>query len=79
MVVENIDFKQVYIEILMAESRNEFCRTDCPSRQRTRQIMNEAGYLRWEDVIPRSDLYIHPASPFAEMMISSSDKQATEI
>jgi Methyltransferase FkbM domain len=66
LVVQNIDFDQVFIEVLIAENVNAHCKINepCESRQLTRQRMKEAGYSLFEDLVSRSDLYVHPKSRF---------------
>jgi len=63
-VVENIDFDQVVIELLMVEHSNVHCRVACESRDRVRARMQRANYTRYSNVIIKSDLYIHPRSKY---------------
>lgn len=63
-VVENIDFDQVFIELLMVEHSNDHCRVKCETRDRVRKRMKEANYTRYSNVIVKSDLYIHPRSKY---------------
>merc|ERR1712071_66392 len=45
-VLENIDFKKVYIEIIMVEVFNQKCKVKCKSRAQTRAIMEKEGHIR---------------------------------
>jgi hypothetical protein len=67
-VVENLDFDKVFIEVMMIENRNEFCKEDCATREKTRVRMLRAGYKLHENVITKSDLYVHPRSRFAAVI-----------
>lgn len=64
LVLEKIDFSKVYIEILMVEVKNNYCSDDkpCESRDRTRQILAEAGYVRFSSRIQASDVFVHQRS-----------------
>jgi hypothetical protein len=62
MVLENIDFAKVFVEIIIMENTNLFCRKDCPSRDRARAILKNAGYIGFTNVILGSDLFVHPKS-----------------
>lgn len=64
LVVGNIDFAEVVVELLMVENRNNFCGPQCDSRDRVRTRMQEVGYTRHSNVIQKSDLYIHPNSRY---------------
>lgn len=64
MVLETIDFDKVKIHVLMVEVQNTFCGAECKSREETRAIMKRAGYLRYENIVVASDVYVHPNSPF---------------
>lgn len=61
-VVGNIDFDKVFIEIMMIETANRFCRSGCKSRAKFRRVMQEAGYIMFEKMVPKSDVFIHPLS-----------------
>jgi len=45
LIVGNIDFNEVHIEIMMIETNNNFCKQNCESRNAFRKIMKNAGYL----------------------------------
>ena len=64
MVLRTIDFEQVDIKVLMVEVVNTHCREVCESRNETRAIMKAAGYRRYEDIIPSSDVYVKPGSGY---------------
>jgi len=73
-VLEHIDFDQVFIEMIIVESHNSFCRMEpepCASRSEFRSIMEQAGYLRKSGIISKSDLFVHPKSQFAALVSSS--------
>ena len=63
-IVQNIDFDKVFIEIMMIETANVFCRpgTHCASRTAFRKTMEEEGYFMFENMIVNSDVFIHPLS-----------------
>jgi len=63
-IVQNIDFDKVFIEIMMIETENEFCKrgTPCVSRTAFRKTMEEEGYFMFENMIKASDVFIHPLS-----------------
>ena len=56
LVVGNIDFDKVFIEVMMIENRNNFCAAKCESRDKFRKIMQDAGYERFNPV-KKSDLF----------------------
>lgn len=67
LVVGNIDFNKVFIEVMMIESRNKFCRNDsCESKRQFRKVMLDAGYVLFynnnREIVKKSDLFIHPLS-----------------
>jgi hypothetical protein len=64
-VVENLDFDKVFIEVMIIENRNAFCKEECAPREKARVRMLRAGYKLYENVITKSDLYVHPRSRFA--------------
>jgi hypothetical protein len=67
LVVGNIDFDKVFIEIMMIESRNNFCQDDsCESKRQFRKIMLDAGYVLFRPVVEKSDLFLHPLSDHLE-------------
>jgi len=62
LVVGNIDFDRVYIETMIIENRNEYCKLECASRDAYRKIMKDAGYILFDKIVTKSDLFIHPLS-----------------
>lgn len=64
LIVEHIDFERVFIEIMIIEHNNNFCkpRGRCQSRDEFRKIMDENGYIRFTKGVSKSDLFIHPES-----------------
>lgn len=75
-VLENIDFKKVYIEIIMVEVLNEKCSFKCKSRDQTRAIMGKEGYIRHGGVIAKSDIYVHPRSTAAKYTTNELKEKA---
>merc|ERR1711933_26716 len=55
-VLETIDFNKVFIEVLMIELQNNFC------RNLVRAKMKEVGYELFSHIIEKSDVYIHSKS-----------------
>jgi hypothetical protein len=70
LVLKHLDFEKVYIEMMIIENRNSFCkkRSHCKSRDEFRKIMDQAGYKRFIGVVEKSDLYIHPYSEYLTKM-----------
>jgi FkbM family methyltransferase len=71
LVLQHVDFSELMVDVVMIENRNNFCGDVCPSRDAYRAIMEAAGYLRpkGRQVVPKSDLYVHPQSPFAKYVV----------
>lgn len=63
-VLRNLDFERVFIDVMIVESQNRQCGATCESRDQARQILKDHGFLLFEDVVPRSDLFINPKSTF---------------
>merc|ERR1711862_173803 len=42
-LLKNLNFSQVFIEIMMIESFNSFCRKKCPAREKVREFMKNNG------------------------------------
>jgi len=63
-----IDFDRVFIEVMIIENYNNFCERKCKSRDKYRQIMKEAGYVRFENVVSKSDLFVHPLSQYLQRL-----------
>ena len=64
LVLKTIDFSKVMIDVSMIEIRNNHCQDDCEVREQVRQKMSAEGYLRYEGLIPKSDIHIHPNSTY---------------
>jgi hypothetical protein len=64
-LVDNLDFDKVFIEVMIIENRNEYCKEDCATREKARVRMLRVDYKLYENVINKSDLYVHPLSRFA--------------
>ena len=63
LIVGNIDFGRVFIEIMIVEHSNNFCHANnCESRDQFRKIMDDNGYIRFTRGVKKSDLFIHPLS-----------------
>eukprot|EP00985_Skeletonema_marinoi_P000209 scaffold60_cov137-Skeletonema_marinoi.AAC.8 len=62
LVLKTIDFSKVMIDVIMIEIANQHCRKGCEVREQVRQKMSTEGYLRYEGLIPKSDIYVHPKS-----------------
>jgi len=73
-VVQNIDFQQVFIEIMIIEHSNSFCKRDglCESRNRFRKMMDDEGYIRFAKLVIKSDLFIHPKSKYLDILLENS-------
>ena len=67
LILGNLDFDKVFIEVMMIENRNNFCQAKCESRDKFRKIMQDAGYKRFSPV-RNSDLFIHPLSKHLQTM-----------
>lgn len=63
-VVEQLDLDKVFIEIIIVENHSDICADDCQVRDRVRKRLKEARYKLYPNVIPESDLYIHPHSKY---------------
>jgi hypothetical protein len=69
LVLKQLDFERVYIEVMIIENRNNFCnQSNCKSRDEFRKIMDKAGYKRFVGAVKKSDLYIHPNSEYLAKM-----------
>eukprot|EP00986_Skeletonema_menzelii_P008740 scaffold3792_cov160-Skeletonema_menzelii.AAC.17 len=62
LVLKTIDFSKLTIDVIMIEIRNNYCKKKCEVREQVRQKMSAEGYLRYEGLIPKSDIHIHPKS-----------------
>ncbi len=58
-ILEHIDFNKVRFGVIIVENFNNFCQAVCESRDKVRALMKQAGYLLFDDVIKKSDLFIH--------------------
>lgn len=61
-VLDTINFEKVQIDILMVEVENTFCEQhkECKVRNDVRAKMDGLGYTRHENIVPKSDVYVHP-------------------
>ena len=64
LVLDTIDFTKVMIDVMMIEIENNHCGMKCEVREQVRQKMTYEGYQRYEGLIPKSDIYVHPNSPY---------------
>ncbi|KAL7581217.1 hypothetical protein ACA910_006000 [Epithemia clementina (nom. ined.)] len=64
LILEKVDFSKAYIEIIMLEVRNGFCRRyrPCKARDRSREILRNNGYTRFSFRVDNSDVFVHPLS-----------------
>eukprot|EP00541_Cyclophora_tenuis_P014046 CAMPEP_0116574598 /NCGR_PEP_ID=MMETSP0397-20121206/19486_1 /TAXON_ID=216820 /ORGANISM="Cyclophora tenuis, Strain ECT3854" /LENGTH=357 /DNA_ID=CAMNT_0004103387 /DNA_START=31 /DNA_END=1104 /DNA_ORIENTATION=+ len=60
-ILRNLDLDAVRVNIFMVESWNRMCKEECESRDQVRAIFRKYNYMVYPDLIPRSDVYIHPA------------------
>jgi len=72
MVLQQLNLKEIVVEIFIIESHNSHCREHCPTRDKVRQLMADHGYERHEGMIRRSDLYIHPTLQKKDLTSTSS-------
>ena len=70
-MVSNLDFNSIFVDVLIAENSNNFCKEDCEARERTRQLMKDAGFTLFSDVVTRSDLFVNPKSDNAKHFLRS--------
>eukprot|EP00521_Asterionellopsis_glacialis_P006617 CAMPEP_0195284838 /NCGR_PEP_ID=MMETSP0707-20130614/2893_1 /TAXON_ID=33640 /ORGANISM="Asterionellopsis glacialis, Strain CCMP134" /LENGTH=315 /DNA_ID=CAMNT_0040344239 /DNA_START=173 /DNA_END=1120 /DNA_ORIENTATION=- len=67
LILRHLEFDKVFIELVMIENRNNFCKPEkCESREQFRKIMTDAGYILFERMVIKSDLFIHPLSKHLE-------------
>jgi hypothetical protein len=64
LVLKTIDFSKVMIDVMMIEIQNNHCKEECEVREQVRQKMASEGFQRYEGLIPKSDIYVHPKSPY---------------
>eukprot|EP00558_Chaetoceros_sp_UNC1202_P000963 CAMPEP_0197259328 /NCGR_PEP_ID=MMETSP1429-20130617/83462_1 /TAXON_ID=49237 /ORGANISM="Chaetoceros sp., Strain UNC1202" /LENGTH=278 /DNA_ID=CAMNT_0042723533 /DNA_START=59 /DNA_END=895 /DNA_ORIENTATION=- len=66
LILATIDFDLVQIDVFMIEVENNFCKKydKCEVRSRVREQMDGLGYKRYEHMVRKSDVYVHPKSPF---------------
>uniref|UniRef100_A0A7S3V498 Methyltransferase FkbM domain-containing protein n=2 Tax=Chaetoceros debilis TaxID=122233 RepID=A0A7S3V498_9STRA len=69
LVLNTIDFEKIRIDVAMIEVENSFCikNEPCEVRDQVRKIMKEAGYIQKYGVVRRSDVWVHPDSPYHGM------------
>lgn len=70
LVLEQIDFSKVVVDVMIIENFNAICGAVCESRDRFRKIMVKAGYVKppGHQFVPKSDLWFHPQSPFLQYL-----------
>mmetsp|Transcript_32696 Transcript_32696/g.38090 ORF Transcript_32696/g.38090 Transcript_32696/m.38090 type:complete len:454 (-) Transcript_32696:14-1375(-) len=68
-----LDLDKVNIEMLMIEVENEFCksREDCAVRNKVRELMKEAEYVRFSEKVKKSDVFIRQDSKLLQKAIAS--------
>ncbi|KAL7573368.1 hypothetical protein ACA910_011728 [Epithemia clementina (nom. ined.)] len=64
LVLEKIDFSKVFIEMIMVEVANNFCRKGhpCEARDKAREVLGKNDYIRFSNRVHASDIHIHPFS-----------------
>lgn len=76
-IVQNIDFKRLFIEVMIIEHANNFCKIHvCESRDRFRKMMDDEGYIRFTKLVSKSDLYIHPKSKYLGKLLENPSYKA---
>lgn len=63
-VVEKLDFRQLFIELIIVENNSKICGRDCEIRDRVRKRLKDVGYKLYSNVVTESDLFIHPDSKY---------------
>ena len=72
LVLKHLDFEKVYIEVMIIENRNNFCKeSHCKSRDEFRKIMDKAGYKIFVVVVTKSEVYIQPSFEVLGKMFGS--------
>lgn len=64
LVVQNLDFSTVQVDILIVQYYQEYCKENCESRRVTQAVMHQWGYHRIPGVLKRYDVYVLPESQF---------------
>jgi FkbM family methyltransferase len=64
MVLDQLDWSQLSIDILLIEIFNKHCRDVCPMRDEIRRRMEQNGYTRYQGLVKHSDVYVHVQSEF---------------
>lgn len=66
LVLDTIDFSKVKVDVFMIEIANNHCPVNghCEVRNQVRRKMESEGYKRYENLVPKSDIYVHRESPF---------------
>uniref|UniRef100_A0A7S3L4G6 Methyltransferase FkbM domain-containing protein n=1 Tax=Amphora coffeiformis TaxID=265554 RepID=A0A7S3L4G6_9STRA len=69
LVLAQLDFSRIMVDVFMIENRNNNCGEKCASRDAFRAILREAGYLGpYTSVVTKSDVWVHPKSPFLQFL-----------
>ena len=66
LILNTIEWDKIpRIDVMIIEIKNNHCQDDsCQVRQDVRRIMKHAGYMRYQDLVRASDIYIHPNSTY---------------
>jgi len=66
LVLDTIDFREVRIDVFMIEIANNYCppKRACKVRKQVRDKMKGEGYKRYEGLVQKSDIYVHPSSGY---------------
>jgi Methyltransferase FkbM domain len=67
-ILKNINFDEVFIDVLISENWNTFCQRECEGRDNVRSFLKSKGYKLYPNTIKSSDLYVHPQSEFAKLI-----------
>jgi Methyltransferase FkbM domain len=75
-VLSNIDFDEIFIDVLISENWNNFCQQKCEGRDKVRAFMKSKGFLLYPNTIQYSDLYVNPRSEFAKLVPTDEVQEA---
>lgn len=63
-VLEHLDFRPLFIEIILVENISKICDEKCEVRDRVRKRLRDLGYALYPNVVASSNLFIHPDSKY---------------
>jgi FkbM family methyltransferase len=67
-ILSNVNFDEIFIDVLISENWNNFCQQECEGREKVRAFMKSKGFLLYPNTIQNSDLYVNPQSEFAKLV-----------